>query len=202
MRQNRLESRTSCNSFSPDFHVSGTFERHVTRYDWPIYRAIDRLRAGESYRVAAPLHMLAVFCESLYNHRCHLLTFVADATCVAEFNSSCRRVSAVVLAAWSVQVAECVHMKRNAVNVLLHRRGVTRWDAVAATRRRRCMKPRCSVIVPCNPCVAATWRHMKHVAATLHQIGMVLFLMQRRLVALVWTNQEQACYISCFARAL
>ncbi len=29
--------------------------------------------------------------------------------------------------------------------------GVTRWDAVAATRRCRCMKPRCSVIVPCNP---------------------------------------------------
>ena len=31
--QNRLENRTSCNSFSPDFHVPGTFERHVTRYD-------------------------------------------------------------------------------------------------------------------------------------------------------------------------
>ncbi len=36
VRQNRLESRTSCNSFSPDFHVSGTFERHATRCDWPI----------------------------------------------------------------------------------------------------------------------------------------------------------------------
>ena len=54
VQQNRLENRTSCNSFSPDFHVSGTFERHVTRYDWPMYRAIGRLRAGESYRVAAP----------------------------------------------------------------------------------------------------------------------------------------------------
>ena len=30
--------------------MSGTFERHVTRYDWPMYRAIGRLRAGESYR--------------------------------------------------------------------------------------------------------------------------------------------------------
>ena len=30
VRQNRLDNRTSCNSFSPDFHVSGTFERHVT----------------------------------------------------------------------------------------------------------------------------------------------------------------------------
>ena len=55
VQQNRLDNRTSCTSFSPDFHVSGTFERHVTRYDWPIYRAIGRLRAGESYRVAAPL---------------------------------------------------------------------------------------------------------------------------------------------------
>ena len=32
VRQNRLESRTSYNSFSPDFHMSGTFERHVTLY--------------------------------------------------------------------------------------------------------------------------------------------------------------------------
>ena len=55
MQHNRLENRTSCNSFSPDFHLSGTFERHVTRYDWPMYRAIGRLSAGESYRVAAPL---------------------------------------------------------------------------------------------------------------------------------------------------
>ena len=55
--QNRLENRTSCNSFSSDFHVSGTFERHVTRYDWPMYRAIGRLRAGEPYRVAAPLEL-------------------------------------------------------------------------------------------------------------------------------------------------
>ena len=38
-------------------------------------------------------------CESLYNHRRQLLTFVADATCVAEFNSSYRRVSAVYLVA-------------------------------------------------------------------------------------------------------
>ena len=29
-RHNRLENRTSCKSCSPDFHVSGTFERHVT----------------------------------------------------------------------------------------------------------------------------------------------------------------------------
>ena len=43
------------NSFSPDFQVSGTCERHVTRYDLPMYRAIGRLRADESYRVAAPL---------------------------------------------------------------------------------------------------------------------------------------------------
>ena len=35
--------------------MSGTFERHATRYDWPMYRAIGRLRAGESYRVAALL---------------------------------------------------------------------------------------------------------------------------------------------------
>ena len=54
VRQNRLENRTSCNAFSPDFHVSGTFERHVTFYDWLLYRAIGRLRTGESYRVAAP----------------------------------------------------------------------------------------------------------------------------------------------------
>ena len=33
VRQNRLDNRTSCNSFSPDFHMSGTFERHVTLYD-------------------------------------------------------------------------------------------------------------------------------------------------------------------------
>ena len=59
VRQNRLEHRTSCNSFSRDLHVSGTFERHVTRYDWPMYRAIGRLRAGESYRVAAPLGNLS-----------------------------------------------------------------------------------------------------------------------------------------------
>ena len=54
VRQNRLENRTNSNSFSPDFHVSGTFERHVTRYDLPMYSAIGWLRAGESYRVAAP----------------------------------------------------------------------------------------------------------------------------------------------------
>ena len=35
--------------------MSGTFERHVTRCDWPMYRAIGRLSAGESHRVAAPL---------------------------------------------------------------------------------------------------------------------------------------------------
>ena len=50
MRQHRLD-----NSFSPDFHGSGTFERHVTRYDCPKYRAIGKLRAGESPRVVAPL---------------------------------------------------------------------------------------------------------------------------------------------------
>ncbi len=55
VRQNLLENRTSCNSFSPDFHVSGTFKRHVAGYDWPMYRAIGRLRAGESYPVAAPI---------------------------------------------------------------------------------------------------------------------------------------------------
>ena len=27
----------------------------ATRYDWPMYRAIARLRTSESYRVAAPL---------------------------------------------------------------------------------------------------------------------------------------------------
>ena len=32
-----------------------TDERHVTRYDWPMYSAIGRLIAGETYRVAAPL---------------------------------------------------------------------------------------------------------------------------------------------------
>ena len=39
VRQNRLDDRTCCNSFSPEFHVSG-------------YRAIGRLRTGKSYRVA------------------------------------------------------------------------------------------------------------------------------------------------------
>ena len=33
VRQNRLYNRTSSNSSSPDFHLSGTFERHVTIYD-------------------------------------------------------------------------------------------------------------------------------------------------------------------------
>ena len=28
---------------------------HVTRCDWPMYRVIGRLSAGESHRVAAPL---------------------------------------------------------------------------------------------------------------------------------------------------
>ena len=55
VRQTRLENRTSCNSFSPDLHVSGTFERHVTLYDWLVYRAIGKLRTGESHRVAGPL---------------------------------------------------------------------------------------------------------------------------------------------------
>ncbi len=54
VRQTRLENRTSCNSFSPDLHVFGTFERHVTLYDWPVYRTIGKLRTGESHRVAAP----------------------------------------------------------------------------------------------------------------------------------------------------
>ena len=67
MQQNRLENRTSCNAFSRDFQVSGTFERHVTRYDWPMYRAIGRLRAGESYRVAAPL--LFVFMNGICDLR-------------------------------------------------------------------------------------------------------------------------------------
>ncbi len=66
VRQNRLENRTSCKSCSPDFHVSGTFERHVTRYDWSMYRAIGRLRAGESYRVAAPLPKCRLLCEVDY----------------------------------------------------------------------------------------------------------------------------------------
>ena len=55
VQQHRLDNRTSCNSISPDFQVSGTFERHVTRYDWPMYRAIGKLRAGKSHHVAAPL---------------------------------------------------------------------------------------------------------------------------------------------------
>ena len=67
VRQHRLDNRTSCNSFSPDFHVSGTFERHVTRYDCPMHRAIGKLRAGESHRVAAPLQ---------YNGRHYVYTFV------------------------------------------------------------------------------------------------------------------------------
>ena len=54
VRKNRLDNRTSCNSLSPDFHVSGTFQRHVTLYDRPVYRAFGWLHTGESYRVAAP----------------------------------------------------------------------------------------------------------------------------------------------------
>ena len=46
VRQNRPEHRTSCNSFSPDIHVSGTLKRHATRCDWPMNRAIGSLRAG------------------------------------------------------------------------------------------------------------------------------------------------------------
>ena len=41
--------------------MSGTFERHVTRFDWPMYRAIGRLRAGESHRVAAPYAVVTSF---------------------------------------------------------------------------------------------------------------------------------------------
>ena len=55
VRLNRLENRTGCNSLSSDFHPSGTFEWHATLYDWPMYRAIARLRSSESYRVAASL---------------------------------------------------------------------------------------------------------------------------------------------------
>ena len=44
---------------SAKYYASGTFERHVTRYDWPMYREIGRIRAGESYRVAAPLRKIA-----------------------------------------------------------------------------------------------------------------------------------------------
>ena len=58
VRKNLLENRTGCNSFSPDVHVFGTFERHVTLYDWSMYRAIGRLRTDESYRVAAPLGLI------------------------------------------------------------------------------------------------------------------------------------------------
>ena len=72
VRQNRFENRTSCNSFSPDFQVSGTFERHVTRYDRPIYRAIGRLRAGESYRVAAPYRRDDEQRESPYDAKCNV----------------------------------------------------------------------------------------------------------------------------------
>ena len=85
VRQNRLKNRTNCNSFSPDFHVSGTFERHVTRYDWPMYRAIGRLRAGESYRVAAPL-------ACSFRHKLNLAQILAtaiDATLRIHAATSC-----------------------------------------------------------------------------------------------------------------
>ena len=42
--------------------MSGTFERYVTRYDWPMYREIGRLRVGESNRVAAPLEAVLSKC--------------------------------------------------------------------------------------------------------------------------------------------
>ena len=85
------------------------------------------------------------------------------------------------------------------ISAIYRRRGVLKggvtWGDAFTTRRRRCMKPRCSVIVSCNLCVA-TWRHIQHVAATVHQIGMVEFLMWRRVAASVSTNQEKACDIS------
>ncbi len=49
MRQNRLENRTSCNSFSPDVHVSGTFERHATQWDTLIFK-------GEHWRLVEDRH--------------------------------------------------------------------------------------------------------------------------------------------------
>ena len=43
------------NSLSADFIGPCAFESHATLYDWPMYRAIGRLRTSESDRVAAPL---------------------------------------------------------------------------------------------------------------------------------------------------
>ena len=53
--QSNPSSPSWLNEVKVGFHQPGTFDKHATRYDWPMYRAIARLRTSESHRVAAPL---------------------------------------------------------------------------------------------------------------------------------------------------
>ena len=61
---------------------------------------------------------------------------MAEATCAEDVNSSCWRVSAVVRQYDPVQVAESVHLRRNAANSYLHHRIVGSIDVFGVTRCR------------------------------------------------------------------